>query len=92
MRFTPQDIHVGLPADSPLPVPDPLPQGYWSEANWKALKWMPHRGKFFYEGEGETFDAYRDALVARLHDFAREVERELAPPQSPPTLPRREGA
>ena len=93
VRFTPQDIHVGLPADSSLPVPDPLPQGYWSEANWKALKWMPHRGKFFYEGEGETFDAYRDALVARLHDFAREVERELAPPQSPsPTLPRREGA
>ena len=75
VRFTPHDIHVGLPSDSKEDVP--APTGYWSEDGWKALKWIPHNNKFFFEGETESFEKYRDDLVEQLRKFVEQVEVEL---------------
>lgn len=77
VRFTPHDIHVGLPSDSMEDVPASLPTGYWSEDGWKALKWMPHNNKFFFEGETESFEKYRDDLVEQLRKFVEDVQGEL---------------
>lgn len=77
VRFTPHDIHVGLPSDSMEDVPASLPTGYWSEDGWKALKWMPHNNKFFFEDETESFEKYRDDLVEQLRKFVEDVQGEL---------------